>query len=85
MTLTFELDLDILPLDLHAKIQVCMSVCLVRRVVTHTHTDRQTHNVETITPVADAGCKNDCLKLTTDESTVRASIYSHGTKSYVIV
>ncbi len=43
MTLTFELDLDIRPLDLHTKIQVCMSVRLDVRVVTHTHTDTQTH------------------------------------------
>ncbi len=46
MTLTFELDLDILPLDLHAEIQVGMSVRLAVREVTHTqthtHTDRQT-------------------------------------------
>ncbi len=45
MTLTYELDLDILPLELHAKIQVCMSVRsarIVRRTDTHTHTDRQT-------------------------------------------
>ncbi len=45
LTLIFELDLDILPLDLHAKIQVRMSVRSARRVVTHTHThtDRHTH------------------------------------------
>ncbi len=47
MTLTFELVLDILPLDLHTEIQVCMSVRLAVRVVTHrhtdTHTDTQTH------------------------------------------
>ncbi len=58
MTLTFELDLDILPLDLHAKIQVRMSVCSTARVVTHTQTDRQKDDVKTITPVADAGCEN---------------------------
>ncbi len=43
MTLIHELDLDILPLDLHAKIQVSMflrSSGIVRR--THTQTDRQT-------------------------------------------
>ncbi len=57
MTLTFELDLDILPLDLHAKIQVRMSVCSTTRVVTHTQTDRQTDDVKSITPVADTGCK----------------------------
>ncbi len=42
--LTYILDLNILPLDLHAKIQVRMSVCLAVRVVTdrQTHTHRQT-------------------------------------------
>ena len=51
MTLTYELDLDILPLDLHAKIQVCTSVRLgfiARR--TDGHTDTQTQDVKTITP-----------------------------------
>ncbi len=46
MTLTNKLDLDILPLNLHAEIQVRMSVRLVMRVVTHTQTD----DVKTITP-----------------------------------
>ncbi len=41
--------------DLHATIQVHVSVCMARRVVTHTY--EQTHNVKTITPVADMGCK----------------------------
>ncbi len=54
MTLTFELDLDILPLDLRTEIQVCMSVRLAVRVVTHTQTDTQTDthtdDVKTITP-----------------------------------
>ncbi len=55
MTLTFELDLDIRPLDLHAKIQVRMFVCSpVRARHTHRHTD----SAKTITPVAEAGCKN---------------------------
>ncbi len=50
MTLTFELDLDILPLYLHAKIQVCMSVRLAGRVRrTDGHTHRQTDDVKTIT------------------------------------
>ncbi len=64
MTLIYELDLDILPLDLHAEIQVCMSVCYVRRVGrTHRRTDTQTHthNAKTITPSADAGCKKGFL------------------------
>ncbi len=62
MTLTFELDLDILPPDLNAEIQVRMSVRYDMRVVTHTHT--QTHDVKTITPVADAGCneKSECIQ-----------------------
>ena len=39
MTLTCQLDLDILPLDIHAKIQVCLSVCSAVRVrQTDTHT-----------------------------------------------
>ena len=41
MTLTYELDLDIHLLDLHAKIQVCVSVCSVWRV---RRTDRHTHS-----------------------------------------
>ncbi len=54
MTLTFELDIDILALDLYTEIQVCMSFRLAVRVVTHTQTDRQidrhTDDVKTITP-----------------------------------
>ncbi len=57
MTLTFKLDLDILPLDLHAEIQVCTSVRSAVRA-RHTHTDRQNDDAKTVTPVADAGCKN---------------------------
>ncbi len=46
MTLTFKLDLDILPLDLHTEIQVCMSIGLAVRVRrTHTQTDRQTYGL----------------------------------------
>ena len=56
MTLSFKLDLDILPLDLHTKNQVCMSFCSAVRVVTDGWTDRHTDNVKTITPVADTGC-----------------------------
>ncbi len=64
MTLTFELDLDMLRADPHAKIQVCMSVHsagIVRRTdtQTHTHTHTHTHDVKTITPSADAGCNKD--------------------------
>ncbi len=42
MTLTFELDLDILPFDLHAEFQVRTSVRSDVRVVTDTHTDTHT-------------------------------------------
>ncbi len=56
MTLTYELDLDTLLLDLHAKIQVSMSVRsagIARRTdgQTDTHTHRHTHDVKTITPI----------------------------------
>ena len=54
----FKLDLYILPPDLHAKIQVCMSVRLASKVVTH----GQTHDVKTITPVTDTGCKKSALQ-----------------------
>ncbi len=54
MTLTYKLDLDILPLDVHTKDQVCMFVRSAVRVFTDRHTD----DVKTITPVADAGCNN---------------------------
>ena len=47
MTSTYELDLDILPLDLHAKIQVYMSV---RMAGIERRTDGKTHHVKTITP-----------------------------------
>ncbi len=56
MTLTFELDLDLLLLDLPVNIQVYMSVCLESE--TDAQTIIQTHDVETVTPVADAGCKD---------------------------
>ena len=47
MTVTFELDLYILPLDLHAKIQAYSSVCsAVRARQAHLHTN----DVKTITP-----------------------------------
>ena len=66
MTLTYKLDLDILPLDLHAEIQVRMSVRLVVRVVTHTQTDRHIHrqcqNYYT-RHVTDVGCKKCNLTL----------------------
>ena len=60
MTLTYKLDLDILPLDLHAQIQVSMSVLSAVRVVTDTHTqgftDTQTDDVKTITPNTSQTC-----------------------------
>ncbi len=52
MTLTLELDLDILPLDLHAKIHVRMSVRsagIARQTDGQTHT--QTNDVKTITAI----------------------------------
>ena len=58
MTLTFKLSLDMLRPDLHAKIHLCVcarSARIVRRA--DGHTDRQTHDVKTITPSADVGCK----------------------------
>ncbi len=42
VTLTSELELDILPLDLHAKFLVCMYVSSAVRVVTHIQTHTQT-------------------------------------------
>ncbi len=48
MTLTYQLDLDILLLDIHAKIQVCMSVHAFNR---ENETHKQTNGVKTITPV----------------------------------
>ena len=50
MTSNFEPDLDILPLDLNTKIQVCMSVRLAMRVVLYRHTDTHIDDVKTITP-----------------------------------
>ena len=57
LTLTYELDLDILPLDHHAKIQVCMSVRSAVIVVTHRHTHRRCQNYYT-RHVRDVGCKH---------------------------
>ncbi len=56
MTFTFKLDLDILLLDLHVKIQVCMSVRSADRVRrtdgrTDTRTDRHADHAKTITPI----------------------------------
>ena len=59
MTLTYELDLDILPPDQHTKDQVCMFVRSAMRVFTDRQTD--TDDVKTITPVADAGCNEGSI------------------------
>ncbi len=63
MTLNYELDLDILPFDLHAKIQVRMSVRsarIARRTDRHTdtHTHKQYQNYYT-QHVRDVGCNSD--------------------------
>ncbi len=49
MTLTYKLDLGILPLDLHAKTQIRTSVRSAVRVVKDRHTHRQTDDAKTIT------------------------------------
>ena len=56
--MTYKLDLDILPFDLHAKIQVRTSVRSAVRVVTDRHTYGRTHDVKTITPDTDVACNN---------------------------
>ena len=57
MTLNFELNLDTLSPDLHAKVQVYMSVHSARVMRwMDRRTDTQTNDVKTITPTADAGC-----------------------------
>ncbi len=60
MTLTYKLDLDILPLDLYAKIQVPMKVRSPRKV-RQMHTHRHTDNVKTITRDTSKGCNKDNL------------------------
>ncbi len=58
MSLTHNLDLDIVPLDLHAEIQVRMFDRLAMRVLTDTH--RHTDDVKTknyyTRHVSDVGC-----------------------------
>ena len=71
MTLVYGLDLDILPLDLHAKIQDCMSICLVGRV---RRTHRQTDNARTIIQSADVGCNDTSI----DQNITRNSLESVG-------
>ncbi len=64
MTLAFKLDLDILPLDLHAENRKSGPyVCPFGQESeadrqTHSHTHTLTRGVKTITPSADAGCNN---------------------------
>ncbi len=64
MTLTYKFGLDILPLDLHAKIQVCMSryVCPFGRGSGNrcTHTDRRCQNYYT-RHVPDVGCNEHTI------------------------
>ncbi len=62
--MTHELDLDILPLDLHAKIQVSMSVRSAVRVLTHRRTDIQCQNYYT-RHITDVGCKDSCIYMNT--------------------
>ncbi len=57
MTLTFELDLDSLPLDLHAKNSSLYVWSFSCKSKTEGQTARNTDDAKTITPVADAGCK----------------------------
>ena len=62
MTLTYEVHLDILPLDLHAKIQVRTSVRSAVRVVTDTQMDRHTMSkLLHPTHVTDVRCKKQLL------------------------
>ncbi len=59
MTLTSQLDLDILPLDLHAKIQVRMSVSsAVRAGQTNSPTRTMSKLLHPTCHVTDVGCKN---------------------------
>ncbi len=51
MTLSYNLDPDILPLDLHTKIQVHTSVFSAARVVTPTHGKIDDTKTIMITPV----------------------------------
>ena len=61
--MTYDLDLDILPLGVHAKIQVCMSVhsaVRVRRKDGQTHTQTMPKLLHP-TRLRDVGCNNDVL------------------------
>ncbi len=58
MTLIYELDLHVVPLHLHAKIQLFVFVRLAwRERRTDRQADRQTHDIKTFTPIADARFK----------------------------
>ena len=88
MTLTYKLDLDNLPLDLHAKIQVCMYVCSVGRVRwtdRHTHTHRRCQNYY-IHHVRDVGCNNRALLALQDfQKTVEEVLdYRPGPKNFSV-
>ncbi len=61
MTMTYKLDLNILPLDHHAKNQVCLSVRSPTKVVTDSHTHTQCQNYYT-RHATDAGCNNDLFQ-----------------------
>ena len=82
VTLTF--DLDILPPDLHAKIQVCTSVRSAVRAVTdahtNTHTDRRCQNYYT-RHVTDVGCKDINYYPVTDGQTEINCILQGGLKN----
>ncbi len=60
MTLTYDLDLDILRFDLHAKNQVYISVLSAKRSRQRAR-DRHTHDVKTTTPSANVGYKNNII------------------------
>ncbi len=60
VTLTYELDLDFLPLNLHAEIQARMfvrSAVRVRHTYTHTHRRTMPQLLHPTRRFADAGCK----------------------------
>ena len=81
VTLTYELDPDFLRLDLHAKIQVCMSVRLAVRVVTDTQTDRQTdrHTMSKLLytrHVTDVRCKMKSVNIRPISELFKVSLFN---------
>ena len=60
MTLTFQLDLDMIQVDLHVRFLVRMSNGSSVRVLNYRHTlpHRHTDGTDSITSTADAGGKN---------------------------